>query len=75
MKKKLLMFALLACTLLPVGTLALPAPVHAETAEGEETTPYAHDIDWQYKVINGVLHKRLYNYTTGTPLSDWQVVT
>lgn len=33
------------------------------------------DIQWQYKMINGVLHKRLYNFTTNKPLTDWTPVT
>lgn len=35
----------------------------------------ADDIQWQYKMINGVLHKRLYNFTTNKPLTDWTPVT
>lgn len=33
--------------------------------------PRADDIDYQYKVFNGVLYKRLYNFTTQKPLSGW----
>lgn len=28
-------------------------------------------IDYQYKVVNNVLYRRLYNYTLNKPVSDW----
>lgn len=31
-------------------------------------------IDWVYKVINGHLYKRLYNYSTGRWESDWILI-
>lgn len=36
-----------------------------------EITPKADIIDWQYKVVNNILYKRLYNYTLNKPISDW----
>lgn len=27
----------------------------------------ADKIDWQYKTVNGILYRRLYNYTTKKP--------
>lgn len=74
-RKKIMLFALLGCMLLPANVMADTETVHAATVEGEEVTPLADSIDWQYSVRNGVLYKRLYNYTTNTPLSDWQIVT
>lgn len=35
----------------------------------------ADKIDWQYKTVNGILYRRLYNYTTKKPVSDWEIVT
>lgn len=75
LRKKLMFYALLGCILLPTGVMASTETVCAATVYSEEATPRADDIDWQYKLINGVLHKRLYNYTTNKPLSDWQIVT
>ena len=31
-------------------------------------------IDWEYKTINGILYRRLYNFTTNNPLSNWERV-
>ncbi len=28
-------------------------------------------IDYQYRNINGILYKRLYDFTANKPLSDW----
>ena len=35
----------------------------------------ADKIDWQYKTVNGILYRRLYNYTTKKPVSDWEIAT
>ena len=32
---------------------------------------YADKIGWKYKIINGELYKRQYNYTTGEWIGDW----
>lgn len=77
-KRKLLFYTLLLVNTyllsIPVTTLATTLP--AITSNFDETiSPYADNIKWQYKAIDGVLHKRLYNYTTDTPLRDWIVVT
>lgn len=74
-RKKFMLYALLGCMLLPANVFSGTEKVCAATVEGEEITPKADDIDWQYSVRNGVLYKRLYNYTTNKPLSDWQIVT
>lgn len=34
-------------------------------------SPYNTDIRWKYKVMNGVLCKRQYNYTTNKWIGDW----
>lgn len=37
-------------------------------------TPKKDDIRYQYIYVNGVQYRRLYNFTTQTPLSDWERV-
>ena len=77
--KKILLFTLVGSMLLPANVFAstetTPATAYEEAANEDEVNPRADDIDWQYSVRNGVLYKRLYNYTTNKPLSDWQIVT
>lgn len=34
-------------------------------------SPRAEIIDWRYKVVNGVLYKRLYNYTRQEWVGKW----
>lgn len=75
LRKRLMLYTLLGCMLLPANVMASSVTVYAAVVESEEVTPQADSIDWQYKVIDGALYKRLYNYTTNTPLSDWQIVT
>ena len=65
MKKKL---KLLVCTGL-LCTCLFPQAVFASSDSGIET--YADKIGWKYKIINGELYKRQYNYTTGEWIGDW----
>ena len=75
--KKQLILILLFCQLIFMCTpLATSAAIIPSITNSLDTiVPYVDEIDWQYKVINGVLHRRLYNYTTLTPLSDWEPVS
>ena len=36
-----------------------------------EVIPKADIIDYQYKVVNNILYRRLYNYTLNKPVSNW----
>lgn len=36
-----------------------------------EITPKVNDIRWKYKTINGVLYKRLYDYTRKQWIGEW----
>lgn len=36
-----------------------------------EITPFASDIGWKYKVINGVLYKRKYDFTRKQWIGPW----
>ena len=72
MKKIKMLICIVALT---ISCLA-PIPVVAETANEinayTETIEPRTDIkDWVYKVENGNLYKRLYNFSTGRWESDW----
>ena len=36
-----------------------------------EISPYEARTGWKYKLINGVLYKRLYDYTNKKWIGDW----
>lgn len=36
-------------------------------------TPYSTDIEWQYKIINGQVYRRLYNLRTQTWIGEWEL--
>lgn len=36
-----------------------------------ELTPKANDIGWRFKIVNGVLYKRQYDYTRKQWIGDW----
>ena len=77
-KRKLFLYVLFSIN---IYLLSVPTIVSASTRPtsitnfNESISPLADDITWEYRTINGVLYKRLYNYTTDTPLSDWMPVT
>lgn len=45
--------------------------VSLDTVYAAEAQPRADEIRWKYSVINGKLHKRLYNYSTRTWIGNW----
>lgn len=70
-------------TLIILQLIIIAIPCHANTSTNPNSSknltlsaePRIDQIDWQYKKINGSLYRRLYNYTTGTPLSEWELVS
>lgn len=79
MKSKIYIFF----TLIILQLIIIAIPCHANTSTNPNSSknltlsaePRIDQIDWQYKKINGALYRRLYNYTTGTPLSAWELVS
>lgn len=53
--------------------------VHASEASGEIMVseegidPHSEMIEWRYKVVDGVLYRRLYNYTEQHWVGEWEV--
>lgn len=67
--KKLITLA--SITMLSMAALSSPAATlsakaSAPTATEQSISPRAHDIRWVYMEINGVLHKRLYDFTAAS---------
>ncbi|HIV23538.1 MAG TPA: hypothetical protein IAC80_06325 [Candidatus Merdiplasma excrementigallinarum] len=65
------------CALTILSSISMSAPVVATQLEASgqnfsETVQPRTDIkEWLYKVMNGNLYKRLYNYSTGRWETDW----
>ena len=69
--KKILFYIFLLLhlvTVLPENVLATTQNQY-EVEFLTETTTQADNVDWQYRYIDGVLYRRLYNFATNTPLS------
>ena len=53
--------------------------VHASEASREITVseegidPHSEMIEWRYKVVDGVMYRRLYNYTEQHWVGEWEV--
>lgn len=75
---------LLLTTAIIIGSLFFtPSLVLADTCNHQSNSvtissnsiePRKDEIGYQYTVINGVLYKRLYNFSQNKPLGDWEVV-
>lgn len=53
---------------------AAPQIPQAEARPAAETVsirPFADDIRWRYKTVNGKAYKRKYNYTTSQWVGNW----
>ena len=76
--KKTIFYSLLALQLFIISTQSTVAaqPIVSSTAEYTlSIVPKVDDIGWQYKIENNKMYKRLFNFSTNTPLSDWEPVT
>ncbi len=40
----------------------------------DNIAPCSADTEWQYKLINGQLYRRLYNLRTHSWIGDWELV-
>lgn len=65
------------CAVTMMGTMML-APTSFVLAEDEVGTPGIETRtakkEWVFKVIDGHLYKRLYNYSTGCFETDWILI-
>ena len=71
MKKKIIV--LLTMLLIIFSTEYVAAAEYTETVEVHEykVTPKADKIDYVYKIHDGKLYKRLYNFSKGEWLGNW----
>lgn len=75
MKKRMLISLLaiiMTANTLPIATLAASPEKYNINLENNVDLSKRDKIGYQYKTIDNVLYKRLYNFTTNKPLSDWE---
>lgn len=76
--KKIAVAGIMALTLL--GSTGMEAAAYVSpsiTASGSAASASvmrADQIGWVFKKVNGKTYRRLYNYTTGEYLTDWELV-
>lgn len=73
---KKIYFRILAAMLISINifaTTVFASPVHKYINTASESADIHREgrIGYQYRVINGVLYKRLYDYVADKALSDW----
>lgn len=71
--KKLVMAMFMAC--FSFGVLLCPATsLSAEAAVAETVQPRSDIIEWRFKIEDGKLYRRLYNYSTANWIGEWLYV-
>lgn len=67
-------FMLLMCAVISLGAggqvYAYSAPIDSSA---DYVSPQADIIEWRYKVENGNLYRRLFNYTQNKWIGDWEL--
>lgn len=75
--KKLIMLSCLiaAMSVTPVSLQAeeISTEPIAITTENTMATPYKDRIDYVYKIVDGVLWRRLYNFSLGIWVGEWEI--
>ena len=68
-KKISALLGLMGAACLSLGMFFCPATtLPTQAATPEVAMPYSDNIGWRFKIENGKIYKRLYNYSTG----DWE---
>ncbi len=74
----ILVTAGLSCAILTnVNSAISLSPIHSAefTDSDSKISPMSDAIEWRYKIENGKVYKRLYNYTTQQWIGDWILVS
>lgn len=69
--KKVFAISILMGIMSPVLPVMAETVVPIEMNQESDIQPRTDIKEWVYKVMNGNLYKRLYNYSTGRWESDW----
>ena len=77
MKKLLKILIVLFMAVVISGGIGIPAYAQASLIDSGtiSVSPLADIIEWRYKVENGLLYKRLFNYTTEQWVGYWILVS
>ena len=76
MKRKSLKKAVFAFALSIAVLSAMPVASYAEVTDAEPASatiePRADEIGYKYRLLDGRLQRRLWNYTDGCWIGDWE---
>lgn len=67
MKKKFVFLTML----LVCAFIVMDVPVYTYASENSSISARADHIEWRYSTRNGVVYKRLYNYSKNIWIGDW----
>ena len=76
--KKTFFYSLLTLqlfTFFTPSTVAAQSLIPNAIESNSSIYPKVDDIRWQYKMEGNTVYRRLFNYSTNTPVSDWEPVT
>lgn len=68
--------AAVLCSLMGTCNMVTYASESSKVAnlENESIVPHSDIIEYRYKVINGDLYRRLYNYTQEYWIGEWELI-
>ena len=77
MMKNLRRVLSLTLLLVALGGMAIPSiafvqPIAAIAEEDGGISMRADIIDWRYKTVDGWIYRRLYNYSRGVWIGEWE---
>lgn len=77
-KKFMLGFSAMVAAFMLIGsygtlTYACEVAIAEEGDENEGIVPYSDIIEYRYKVVNGDVYRRLYNYSKECWVGEWEL--
>jgi hypothetical protein len=63
---------LLSAFLIALSSVPAAMPVFAASPADETVMPAAYDIRYLYKIEDGKIYRRLFNYSTGEWIGEWE---
>ncbi|WP_251495429.1 hypothetical protein [Otoolea muris] len=76
MKKRFIVCCTIALVSLNAMSAWASTPVNGGYTEANtsDIVERKDDIRYQYKVVDNVLYRRLYNYSRNEPVTDWEIL-
>lgn len=69
------LLGLMGAACLSLGMFFCPATtLPTQAAEADVAVPYSEVIEWRFKIEDGKMYKRLYNFSRAEWIGDWILI-